>query len=900
MSNIKIYVSCHDDFYVPRCQYLYPIQVGTVFADKKIPGFLHDDEGDNISHKNKSYCELTALYWAWKNDDADYYGFFHYRRYLSFNPEHIKSNTYYKMYDFIDEKAIQELHLNEKDIEEAMGDYDVITPIANYVGTNFENNYEQYCNSNYLHQQDLDIFIEIIKEKYPYLAPFVDHYMKSKYAYFCNIGIMRKQFFHEYCEVLFDVLEETEKRCDVSSYSVDELRVFGHLSERLLGIMFNYWMSLGTVKMKKMRMAQFLSCDYPIFSPVFRENAITIALAANNYYSYYLGVTIQSIIENADQNYNYDIVILDGGIIPENKRTILSQADGLSNIKIRFYNTDALKGKNTLKHKKHMSVDTWYRLYLPYIMNGYEKIIYIDCDLVVNDSLVDLYNVDLSGHLVAATRDLPIVGMYCDNRFRGYIENELKLENPQNYFQAGVLVLNLKMMREKYSLADLLEIAVLQDWEWLDQDVMNIIANDSLLVLEQKWNVEVNRMGIRMEQIRKCPAPMYFEYLSARLKPAIIHYSGEQKPWAVPEMDMAEYFWKYAKKSKFYELILFRVMNLKGEKVREICMQKSETETKNVQSRMQGLESALNQHIEKTKRKMTFLFPVGSKRRLFLRRLVHLFRKDIYPTAKGFWTIESDIHMHNKIIGNMLKKYTGWSLFDKSMRKMHKVKNRHKGERCFIICTGPSLQISDLEKLKGEYTIGVNSIIRAYEKTDWRPSYYCLVDVYAFGEYLKNTTIPGDKLSLNEAFLHYRTRLLNPTGNELYVPISFKNHTEKYVSKNKMKLSTDPAVCIYDCYTVTNMAIQMAVYMGFKEVYLLGADCKYNPKKMHFIEIKEIDDKQRNAKYLPTAVEMSIKGYQHAKKFAEKHNVKVFNATRGGMLEVFERVDFDSLILKKM
>ena len=84
MSNIKIYVSCHKECFVPSNKLLYPIQVGTCFAEE-IPGVLHDNTGDNISDKNKMYCELTAQYWAWKNDDADYYGFFHYRRYLNFS-----------------------------------------------------------------------------------------------------------------------------------------------------------------------------------------------------------------------------------------------------------------------------------------------------------------------------------------------------------------------------------------------------------------------------------------------------------------------------------------------------------------------------------------------------------------------------------------------------------------------------------------------------------------------------------------------------------------------------------------------------------------------------------------------------------------------------------------------
>nr|MCR4673462.1 DUF4422 domain-containing protein [Lachnospiraceae bacterium] len=111
---IKIFVSLHDDFFVADNKLLEPIQVGTALAERKIENVIHDNEGKNISEKNKMYCELTAQYWAWKNmPDLDYYGFFHYRRYLSFNPiqlEHWENITYF---DYCDEDAIERLMLDE-------------------------------------------------------------------------------------------------------------------------------------------------------------------------------------------------------------------------------------------------------------------------------------------------------------------------------------------------------------------------------------------------------------------------------------------------------------------------------------------------------------------------------------------------------------------------------------------------------------------------------------------------------------------------------------------------------------------------------------------------------------------------------------------------------------------
>ena len=82
MGDINLFVCCHNESEVPAHPLLIPIQVGTALAERRFAGYAHDDEGENISRKNRAYCELTAQYWAWKNCQAEYVGFFHYRRYL--------------------------------------------------------------------------------------------------------------------------------------------------------------------------------------------------------------------------------------------------------------------------------------------------------------------------------------------------------------------------------------------------------------------------------------------------------------------------------------------------------------------------------------------------------------------------------------------------------------------------------------------------------------------------------------------------------------------------------------------------------------------------------------------------------------------------------------------------
>ena len=229
---IDLFVCCHKEENIPKHELLKPIQVGSAIANKRFKNFYYDDTGDNISKKNRSYCELTAQYWAWKNIDADYYGFFHYRRYLypSLNEK--------KPYQIKKEPSIDILNkLGYQDFQNLISKYDIITPIG-------ENMYipvrEYYARAKYQHGKDLKIVEDIISEKYSEMTPAMDKYLSGTICYFGNIFIMRREVFEHYCEWLFSILEEFDRKSDSSGYNSQEARVDGYLGEHLLGIYYTY------------------------------------------------------------------------------------------------------------------------------------------------------------------------------------------------------------------------------------------------------------------------------------------------------------------------------------------------------------------------------------------------------------------------------------------------------------------------------------------------------------------------------------------------------------------------------------------------------------------------------------------------------------------------------------
>lgn len=225
---MKILVATHKKYWMPEDKAYLPIHVGR--QGKEDLGYIGDDTGDNISTKNPNYCELTGLYWAWKNLDCEYIGLCHYRRYFAHKS---KSN---KLED--KRKAI----LTKVDYEQLLQKYDVILPkMRNYYIETVHSQYEHAHN-----KRDLDEVENIIKEKYPECIKAFEKVMSNRKLYIYNMFAMKKSLFNEYCAWLFDILFTLENRIDISDYDKYNARVFGFLSERL----FNVWLEKKSLKVK--------------------------------------------------------------------------------------------------------------------------------------------------------------------------------------------------------------------------------------------------------------------------------------------------------------------------------------------------------------------------------------------------------------------------------------------------------------------------------------------------------------------------------------------------------------------------------------------------------------------------------------------------------------------------
>jgi hypothetical protein len=232
-------------------------------------------------------------------------------------------------------------------------------------------------------------------------------------------------------------------------------------------------------------------------------------------------------------------------------------------------------------------------------------------------------------------------------------------------------------------------------------------------------------------------------------------------------------------------------------------------------------------------------------------------------------------------------------IYIKYNKKLKSFKNIHKGKRCFIIGNGPSLKMEDLDKLKNEYTFAANKIYVAFEETDWRPTYYCIQDFRLIAlefEFIKQ------KVEAKVKFIAGNNPLLKKRFWKGWIYF-FLDTSRFYLRSRYPNFSEDISKRIFEGWTVTYANIQLAAYMGFKEIYLLGIDHNYSMNsgsKNHFSE-KYMTGKMGKEHNLPH-LEYSTPAYEAARQYAEHNAIKIYNATRGGKLEVFERVDFDTII----
>ncbi len=568
---IRIFVSTHKDVDLFESDILQPVQVGCALRERTYDWALHDDDGENISAQNPMYCELTTQYWAWKNVEADYYGFCHYRRYFDFAEERREENEWGEIIDGrIDAASQARYGLDDATITKAVEGYDVITTevkdLREFPGDD-NTPLKQYKAAKKLHFKDLEHVIAILKDMHPDYAQDADAFLNGNRSCFCNMFIMRKEIFRDYCAWLFPILARFVDETDFSTYSVEAVRTPGHLSERLFNIYLNHQLRTGANwRTKQVQCVHFEQPDrhVDVLEPPLREakgrKLVPVVFAADDAYTPMVATTIRSMLDNACPERFYDIVVLTSNISGEHRDQMRRCLVGrLDNVWLRFHDVSGIIGEYDLKtSNEHISVETYYRFLVQRVMPYYDKVLYLDSDLIIEGDVAELFDTELGDSLLAAVRDVDYAGNLNmpDHTRINYTNRVLKMKNPYDYFQAGVLLLNARAMREAYTTKQWLEYASVPEFIYDDQDVLNAHCEGRVRFLDPSWNV-MHDCGCRVGNVFSwAPAQLFNDYLTARSHPKIRHYAGFEKPWNTFDCDWSEFYWHYARETPFYEELL--------------------------------------------------------------------------------------------------------------------------------------------------------------------------------------------------------------------------------------------------------------------------------------------------------------------------------------------------------
>jgi len=535
---VRIMVAYHEPATIIKNDIVIPIHVGRAVLksrtdeesvnrlEEMMKFSIGDDTGDNISLKNPSYNEMTAIYWAWKNykelGDPDYVGLMHYRR-LLYNTE--EKGAFFEKNSFCNDDINGILKLSKEELLDIFDKFDFISSRPYYRKSVYEHFKENHD------IKDLDVAVDILKEKYPEYAESCDRYLSGQNAYFCNMFIFPRKIFVEYCEWIFDILFEFESKVDLVGK-----RLF--ISERLTGIYIQHMIDSG--KKCKTMPTMYLECGLEI----------PVVYASDMNYMVPTCTSIVSLLENKNKVTQYDIHVLVPSKDFDDSTKMVEPL--ISKYKTRITVHSISDFDEAPIEIPHITSPTYYRLALPALLANTPKCIYIDSDTVIEEDLSELFRHNISDFYIAGIK---AAGYIYPKENAEKHRKKINIKSMDRYVNAGVLLFNLNKIRKDEKDKVFISLSK-KSYPSQDQDIINISCYEAIRQLPLKFNVMTKYLRISGGQITSddIGASVYDknEIDEAIRKPAIIHYADKIKPWDSTTAVFAERWRHY--NNKYFEV----------------------------------------------------------------------------------------------------------------------------------------------------------------------------------------------------------------------------------------------------------------------------------------------------------------------------------------------------------
>ena len=314
--------------------------------------------------------------------------------------------------------------------------------------------------------------------------------------------------------------------------------------------------------------------------PIDVPGAVCIAFVADDSFLDFLGVAINSIFINSSENRFYDIIVLTTCLSDKNIEKLLTLKEHRDNVSIRFAFINQFVDKMNFAVSDNYNKFTFYRLLLPEILETADRVLYLDADIIVNKDVSYLYDMEFDNYYLIGTYDVQIAAWQnYDSGMRAYFR-ALGISEPGCYVQAGVLLLNLDLIRK----ANIMHEAIMQGCKerfiFNDQDIINIFFKDKIKIVELNWNV-LNLSEAGLESCKKyLNEQQGREYIRARKYPNIIHFTERSFPCYRTEGEFNQLYWEYAKGTPFYNNLIEKKRQYENDTVIQCQTEKNSYLTK--------------------------------------------------------------------------------------------------------------------------------------------------------------------------------------------------------------------------------------------------------------------------------------------------------------------------------
>ena len=316
-----------------------------------------------------------------------------------------------------------------------------------------------------------------------------------------------------------------------------------------------------------------MKCNFTKIIPAFKEQLNVIAVSSSNEYAAYLGVYLKSLIDNSSDLKKYDIIVFSKSFSEYNKNKI--KVLEKRNVSIRFCNpSEYFINANLYIAQTAYKEECYYRIVAPNILSLYNKILFTDLDLIVRTDILDIFDISIGKNIIGCSTEPYWYVLYDRNeklnsrgysiKSREYSNKYLNNNNPFDYYNTGVCLIDVKRYIEFNGFEKILECLKVNNFIHQEQDAINVVFKGKIFTLPEVWNFELT--AVPLNDNNTLTAVKYIDnYNRNEINAKIIHFLGIYKPWFNPYQDKVYYWWNYARVSPFYENIILLLLSYKIE-----------------------------------------------------------------------------------------------------------------------------------------------------------------------------------------------------------------------------------------------------------------------------------------------------------------------------------------------